>query len=181
MENILELINLKLKKYNLLKKLNIFLATLFSLIGTVSIVSLLMFLNMFCGVGYIACIILSFVLSQLYSFAINEGILKKIDVKMNAISLDIVEMINNLKTKNELKLDICNDNIKQRFDSLSSFRQLELLRYVRNDLQYIDRAELEKMCLPSKDIFEESNNLVVSLESGYARRRNLRDEIKEKH
>lgn len=181
MENILELINLKLKKYKLFKKLNIFLATLFSLIGTVSIVSLLMFLNMFCSVGYIACIVLSVVLSQLYSFVINEGVLKKIDAKMNNISLDIVEMINNLGTKNELKLDICNDNIKQRFDGLSLSRQLELLRYVRNDLQYIDRTELDKSCLFSSNVFEKSNNMVVSLESGYARNRNLRDEIREKH
>lgn len=181
MENILELINLKIKKYKLFKKLNIFLATLFSLIGTVSIVSLLMFLNMYCSVGYFACIILSVLLPQLYSFVIKEMVLIKVDAKMNNIYLDIVRMINDVETKNKLELDINNDDIKQRFDSLSSSKQLELLRYVKNDLKYVDRSELDKLCLSSKSVIEASNNMVVSLESGYSRSRNIREEFTKKH
>lgn len=172
MENTLELIESKIRKYKLLKTFNIFLASIFSLIGTISIVGLLMILNTLFGVGYFTCFVLTFVLSQIYSVVINEFLFKKIENKMN----DILSEINRMKV--ECECNIClvskqiNNNIASRYENLSLESKLELLTYIKDGINSEDGDSL----ITSLNEEQNKDFKPIPFKKGYSRRRNIENE-----
>lgn len=175
------LIRLNIKKWKWLRFLNIFLASLFSLIGTISIVDFLMFLNITFNVGYFGCIVFSFVLSQTYSFAVNKMVLTKIENKTKNIYLEIVKALDDSRTRDSLKLEENNRGIEQRFENLSSKRKKELLMYVRNDLKNDDKFENENLSYEQINISEEMDDVVLLLGEGRSKSRNIWEESKKKY
>ena len=176
----LDLINSKIRKYKLLRFLNIFLASLFSLIGTVSIVYFLMFLNMFLRVGYFTCFVLAIALARFYSFVINNVVLIKIENKINNTLLDIVGMMEDYKCNVNLKSEVKNDCIEKRFQQLSLRNQLELLTYIKNGITIDDRCD-RFLSTSLEDGYNEENSDAISIGNGYTRSRNIETERGKKY
>ena len=62
-----KLIKIKERKIKLFKMLDILLRCILTLVGSVSLVSILMLLNNIFGVSYISCLIISLIVPSIYS------------------------------------------------------------------------------------------------------------------
>ena len=121
-------IYLQEKQAKILKVLNIFLASIFSLCGLISIVSFTMYLNTFFKINYLKCLLLIYTLTKIYSSLVNIP-LNKIDKKRKDI----------LKETNKLILEQAKKStLEDRYNNLSKNNQLKLLKYTKeviNDSQ----------------------------------------------
>ena len=175
------LIHLNIKKWKWLRFLNIFLASLLSLVGTISIVEFLMVLNNTFNVGYFICFILTFILSHAYSFVVNKILLIKIENKMNNVRLETFKMLDDYKSKDNLKSEIDSRNFIHRFENLSSKNQIKLLTYVKDNLEKIDEFEYEDLSFEQGYLLEEMHDGVLFVEEGRSKSRNIRNESMKKY
>ena len=145
----------KNKEIKLYKVYDIFIRSILTLIGTITSISILMFLNNVFNVSMLSCIIMSIIIPQLYSIIINnslKGLDNKIKNKEYELSaLEDKKSLEQLITKqntNEIK------QIEFRFEGLSNERKIELLNYIKelipetsyhkylNDLDNLDTINL---------------------------------------
>lgn len=175
------LIHLNIKKWKCLRFFNIFLASLCSLVGTISIVEFLIVLNSIFSVGYFMCVSLAFVLSRLYSFIVNEVLLIKIENKMDNVRLETIKLLDYAKTKDNLKLETNSLSLVQKFENLSSQSKIELLMYVKNDLENIDKFRYDDLSFEQERVLEEADDVVLHLGEGRSKSRNIREEIRKEY
>ena len=128
-----KLIKIKERKIKLFKMLDIFLRCVLTLVGSVSLVSMLMFLNNMFGVSYISCLIISLIVPSIYSYAVNTS-LKKIDDKIRNMEFDLVKLIDECDNDNELIKDFVVKDVEIRFDGFSNNKKMELLMYIKDQL-----------------------------------------------
>ena len=131
-------INSKFNKAKLLYMFSLLLCIGLTFFGTISIVSLLIYLKEELGFGYLACFSISLILPQFYSI-ISNLLLKKVENKIDDVLLeaDILEE----KKKEELISRYGIDNIRERFEKLSRDNQLKLLYNIK-DYMVIDNYNL---------------------------------------
>ena len=116
-------------KRKILKILNIFLAAFLSLIVSVSVMSLTMFLNTLFGLNFLNCILFSVTLTYISSCGVNL-ILKPLDNKCRRMLLDIKEL-EQQSEKNIDKKELF--DIRLRFGGLSSENKRKVLNYIKEN------------------------------------------------
>ena len=120
-------INDKRNRYKLLVCLNLITVVLLTLIGAVSITYLIMFLYEIFNISLFCCFCLDILLPYIYSVCC-EGITNKFDKKIDDAKIEI-----NLLEK-EYTIEKKISDILGRINVLSRDRQLEILKYIKNDL-----------------------------------------------
>lgn len=184
MDNIIKEINTKNKQVRRRKLFSFFLAIVLSLLGVISITSLLMRLNMVFGIKYFNCLVLTFIISSIYSYGVNS-LIKKIDKKTKDIMLEI----NLLETeyKHERGIEFSDiqiiKKIELRFDGLSRENKIKLLNYIKDKIPSIDG--LNKIFeLENADIMSLINDIDSKNDSnkmqGRTRKRTITDGINNK-
>ena len=83
----------KKRKFKLFKVFDLFIRTTLTMVGTLPLVSILMFLNNYFGVSYFSCFLMALVMPNLYSNIINVS-LKELD-KIEVLG-DCVVTVENL-------------------------------------------------------------------------------------
>ena len=131
-------INSKFNKAKILYLVSFLLGIGLTLFGTISIVSLLMYLKEELEFNYLACFSISLILPHFYSI-ISNLLLNKVENKIDDVLLeaDILEE----KKKEKLISRYGIDNIKERFEKLSRDNQLRLLYSVKDYIP-IDNYDL---------------------------------------
>lgn len=123
-----DLINNKIKKIKFYKNIDMFFRIILTLFGSISLISVLMFLNSRFGVSYFKCFVVTLIVPSIYSYLVNESLVKF----NNKIRMMEFEVENILKEKND-KLSK-NEKLEIRFDKLSTKSKLMVLRYARDGL-----------------------------------------------
>ena len=170
-----ELLFLKKKKLELFRMFDLFLRIVLTLVGTVSFVSILMFLNVKFGISYFSCLVLILTVPFVYSTIINI-LLERLDNKIEGIKKDITDL--------EIEFDKCCQqdreniikNIEIRFDGLSNDKKKKLLNYIKINMvndsfcEYISKLEDDDVLVLLDDMDE-----TVKEESIYSRKRTIND------
>lgn len=168
----------KKRKFKLFKVFDLFIRTTLTMVGTLSLVSILMFLNNYFGVSYFSCFLMALVMPNLYSNIINVS-LKELDNKIKEIQNDIYNLAMEIDKCDELSKDDIIKNIEIRFEGLSSSRKKELLNYIKskmvqnNDYRYISKLENDEVLVLLDSSDKTSDEMFK-----YSRKRNISDEIK---
>ena len=123
-----DLINNKIKKIKFYKNIDMFFRIILTLFGSISLVSVLMFLNSRFGVSYFKCFVVTLIVPSIYSCLVNESLVKF----NNKIRVMEFEVENILKEKIEELSK--NEKLEIRFDKLSTDSKLMVLRYARDSL-----------------------------------------------
>lgn len=176
----LNIIKIKERKIKFLKVIDLFLRIVFTLIGTFSLVSILMFLNSRFGVSYFSCLVVTLIAPSIYSFFVNL-LLDGMGNKIKRMEFEIKRLEDQYKEDNRLRKDSIIKNIEIRFEGLSNDRKKELLNYIKDRIpqgscyEYISKLEdsdvLSLIC--DDDLVDVSEK-----EKGYSRKRNISDEIR---
>lgn len=180
MDNKLDVTQMKKKKLKYYKIFDLFLRSVLTLFGSVSLVSILMFLNSRFGVSYFSCLIITFIAPSVYSAIVNSS-LEDMDNKIKKMELEICELEDECKKENGLTKDSIIKNIEIRFEGLSNDRKRELLSYIKDRIpdgscyEYISKLE-DNDSLSLMD--DEHLELVSEKEYVYSRKRNINDEIR---
>ena len=123
-----DLIIKKIKRIKLYKNIDMFLRIILTLFGSISFVSILMFLNSRFGVSYFKCFVITLFVSSIYSFLVNESLVKY-NKKIRQMECEVENILK--EENNELSK---NDKLEIRFDKLSTDSKLMVLRYARDSL-----------------------------------------------
>lgn len=181
MRNNLKELDFKIRVINLLKILNLLLAMMFTLGGTVSIVSLLMYLNEVYEFSFFGCFVMTIILPNILSPIFNS-LLKPLDMEIKKMNKEI-----ELVQKESLESNLSNDNvisesIKNKFDSLSRDNRIKLLNFIRDNLTWINGIEelnklsFDDMLLIMKEIDNIQYEEEVDIEKGYSKKRTIESE-----
>lgn len=136
-----ELIDIKNKKRNIkmYKIFDLFIRSFLTIVGAVSLLSLLMFLNSRLGVSYFSCFVMTCIIPSVYSLLVNSS-LKGLDKKIKNMKYELSDMENKYKKNNENIKNIEKiddrliEKIEFRFGGLSNEKKLELLNYIKNTI-----------------------------------------------
>ena len=131
MDNDSEKINLKKEQVKWLKVLNIFLASIFSLVGLISVMSLMMYLNNTFNVSYLICLFLTFGATKAYSYFVNL-LLDRVDAKRNNILFEIEDL------EKEMELE-------KKYERLSRDSKLKLLYFARDYVSNVENNRDDKI------------------------------------
>lgn len=151
----------KTKKIKLFKMIDLFLRINLTLFGTISLVSILMYLNSRFNVSYFNCFIMTLILPSIYSCFINESLIK-FDNKIKKMELEVKNMVNEFNKSNKIskedKLDL-----EIKFDKLSTDSKLLLLRYVRDSLprDLNNKIDVNSSNNIFMSVLEMDNNFVI--------------------
>lgn len=175
MDDLLELIEIKIKKCKKLQILNILLGIGFTLAGTLSIMSLLMYFNSAFGLNIFYCFLLAILFPQTYSILVNALLLDKIDDQVNVLLKEIAK----LEKEYELAMEPVTEikNIELRLEGLSVKNRKKILNYIRDNVS--SEVKIDNT-MTSVDIMSFGNNedmVDADLEqkSGYTRKRVKKD------
>ena len=136
MDNKLKLITVKERKIKFLKLTDLLLRIVLTLIGTISLVGVLMFLNSMLGIGYFSCLVITLIVPPIYSFVVNTSLIR-FDNKISNMELEVERMIDECnKEDDKLEDDVIIKDIEIRFDGLSNERKMELLMYIKDKLRF---------------------------------------------
>jgi len=136
MDNKLKLITVKERKIKFLKLTDLLLRIFLTLIGTISLVGVLMFLNSMLGISYFNCLVITFIVPSIYSCIVNSSLIR-LDNKISNMELEMERMIDECnKEDDKLEDDVIIKDIEIRFDGLSNERKMELLMYVKERLSF---------------------------------------------
>ena len=136
MDNDSEKINLKREQVKWLKVLNIFLASIFSLVGLISVMSLMMYLNNTFNVSYLICLFLTFGATKAYSYFVNL-LLDRVDEKRNNILFEIEDL------EKEMELE-------KKYERLSRDSKLKLLYFARDYVSNVENNRNDKIIQKDK-------------------------------
>lgn len=136
MDNDSEKINLKKEQVKWLKVLNIFLASIFSLAGLISVMSLMIYLNNTFNVSYLICLFLTFGATKVYSYFVNL-LLDRIDEKRNNVLFEIEEL------EKEMELE-------KKYERLSRNSKLKLLYFARDYVSNVEKNRDDKIIQEDK-------------------------------
>lgn len=136
MDNDSEKINLKREQVKWLKVLNIFLASIFSLVGLISVMSLMMYLNNTFNVSYLICLFLTFGATKVYSHFVNL-LLDRIDEKRNNVLFEIEDL------EKEMELE-------KKYERLSRDSKLKLLYFARDYVSNVEKNCEDKIIQKDK-------------------------------
>ena len=162
MDNNLRFIKVKERKINFLKSIDLLLRVVLTLVGAVSLVDMLMFLNNMFGVSYFVCLIISLIVPSVYSYIVNAS-LQGFDNKIRNMELDLIKIKDEYDNDNKMTKDVVIKDIEIRFDGLSNERKMELLMYVKEKLSsnlysgYLRKIENEDS-LSLMDLYMEKDN-----------------------
>lgn len=120
-------INDKRNRYKLLVCLNLITIVLLTLIGSVSITYLIMFLYEIFNVSLFYCFVLDILLPYIYS-ACCKSVTNKLNKKIDNVKMEIDVL------EKEYTIDKKISDILCRIDGLPRKRQIEVLKYIKNDL-----------------------------------------------
>jgi len=160
----------------LLKTLSITLAILFTLGGSISIVSLLMYFNEVYNISLGNCFLMAIILPKIYSVGVNL-LLVPIDKKKNVVikEIELLEQDDdNIIIENNLSL-----KVKERFDGLSRENRIKILNFIKENLNNVNRIDdINKLSFDELnliineiDIFSQEDNMIVM--SGYSKKKTL--------
>lgn len=124
----MDIFNKKKKRYKLLVSLSLLISIVLTLIGSISIVCLIMFLYEIFNISLLCCLVLDILLPHIYGY-VCKFITNGLDNKIQDVKMDI----NILEKEYTIEKKI--DDILIRLDSLSVVRQIEALKYIKNDLR----------------------------------------------
>lgn len=182
-ENKMKKIDSKRRVVKLLEILSYFMAVLFTLVGTVSCVGLMIFLYEVFNISFIICVFLTLVLPCFYSHVVNY-LIDCVDSKRDCVLSEISFLEEDYNQIIENSCQQLSVYLSMRFNNLSRERQLELLNYIKGDLPTVGQERqigtlncdemLRLMC--ELDKMEYDCSLKCD-DSGYSRRRIISDEI----
>ena len=145
-----------------------------TLTGTLSIVSLLMYLHNFFNVSIFVCLILDILLPSIYSW-FAKCLINPIENKNKELKKDII------KLEEEFEIEKMINDVRVRFNSLSRDKQIQLLQYMRDNYLYklkgfetIDNLESEQILC----ILNNMNEVEVNVNNGGYLRKRIIDSYK---
>lgn len=156
-----DLIINKIKKIKLFKMIDMFLRIVLTLFGTISLVSILMFLNSKFGISYFKCFIMILIVPSIYSFVVNS-MLKRFGNAIKKMEFEVEDILNKVDKSNEISKDNKLE-LEIRFDKLSADSKLMLLRYVRDSLprDLNNKIDINSSNNIFMSVLEMDNNFVI--------------------
>lgn len=155
-------------KCKILNILSYAMAIGLSMVGTISIVDFLMFLNEVLNVSLVACFCLNFLLAQVYSLVVKSFI-ERIDKKSLNLSLETKMLEEECEIENVIM------DVRKRFNSLSREKQIELLNYIKDNYLYKLKGFEKIDDLNYDEVLNLLNNMedveLIQNNSGYSRKK----------
>ena len=160
MLEILKVLNDKKREYRRLIIFNLLLTFFLTLIGSISIISLSMFLYKEKIFSFLGCIFLDLILGSVYSFFSNIVLEKNADKKKKLLC-EISEIEYNL---NKI-LNSKNKSINLRYDNLSRDSKLKLLSYIKDNLSEFNIDNIDNLIEDNDLIIDDSKNIEIDYDN----------------
>lgn len=161
------MINKKKNIYKLLVSLSLLTSIILTLIGSISIVYFIMFMYEMFNISLFCCFVLDILLPNIYSVCC-KFITNKFDKKIDDVKVEI----NKLEKEYSIGKKI--SDILNRIDGLSRNRQIEILKYIKNDLSNsnmfdnVDLLDAKNVRLINESLDKEIKKRTLNIYDSYS-------------
>lgn len=159
----------KIRKYNILKMCGFLLSIGLTMLGTISIMSLAMFIYERLKISLLKLIVFNGILACFYSIG-SKKILNLVDNKEKKLLMEIEDF-----NKKEEKKRIIISSLQERFNQLSRENQIKILNYIKDNCLLIEDNKTTKQQLESNKmllVIEKIDEIqMLEEDKGYSRKR----------